>query len=65
LDAFASDGVAFALNLGDSVDGKQRVDAEAGFDAVLGCFEGRPYPSYHLVGNHCLYCLPRPRLNER
>lgn len=47
------------------VDGKQRPAAEAGFDTVLACFEGLPCPAYHLVGNHDLYNLPRPRLNER
>jgi hypothetical protein len=50
LAAFASERVAFALNLGDSVDGKQRGDPEAGFRAVTACFEGLPYPCYHLVG---------------
>ncbi|KAI8469803.1 MAG: manganese-dependent ADP-ribose/CDP-alcohol diphosphatase-like protein [Monoraphidium minutum] len=66
LAAFASERVSLALNLGDSVDGKQRaVDPHGGFDEVLACFEGRPYPSYHLIGNHDLYNLPRPEANKR
>lgn len=33
---------------------------------VLSCFDtvfGRSV--FHVLGNHCLYCLPRPMLNER
>jgi hypothetical protein len=48
-------GVAFCVNLGDSVDGKQRGAPEAGFEAVLRRFRGRPYPSYHVVG--CGACV--------
>lgn len=65
LSGLSAEGVSFVLNLGDSVDGKQREAPEAGFDAVLGCFEGLPFPSYHLIGNHELYNLPRPELNKR
>jgi hypothetical protein len=32
---------------------------------VLDVFHSLGRPTYHMLGNHCLYNLPRPRLNER
>ncbi|GBF93931.1 manganese-dependent ADP-ribose CDP-alcohol diphosphatase-like [Raphidocelis subcapitata] len=65
LDAFASERAAFALNLGDTVDGKQRGAPEPGFDAVMAVFGRSRVPCHHIVGNHDLYNLPHTRLNER
>lgn len=53
LRAFESERVAAAVNLGDAVDGKMRGcpgGAAAGFDDVMACFQGRPFPSYQMVG---------------
>jgi hypothetical protein len=32
---------------------------------VLAEFDGLGSRVYHMLGNHCLYNLPRPQLNER
>jgi hypothetical protein len=32
---------------------------------VLDVFHSLGRPTYHMLGNHCLYNLPRSRLNER
>ena len=73
--AFQRDEVSFGVNLGDIVDGKNRTAAEeqgldpeaAGEKAVgmaLEAFGILKKPFHHIIGNHCLYTMPRQRLNE-
>lgn len=50
LDAFAAQRAAFAINLGDTVDGKQRGAPEAGFGAVMEVFGRSRVPCHHIVG---------------
>ncbi|CAK7357315.1 unnamed protein product [Dovyalis caffra] len=53
----------FVINFGDIVDGKcpsdQSLDAVKKVDNEFQKFNG---PVYHLIGNHCLYNLPRDKL---
>lgn len=53
----------FVINLGDIVDGfcpkGKSVDAVEKVVREFHAFEG---PVYHLIGNHCLYNLPREQL---
>jgi hypothetical protein len=59
-------GLAFAIHFGDIVDGKCPKDkTRIAFDSVLSEFKAfRGGPVYHMIGNHCLYNLPRPELNQ-
>ena len=58
--------LAFAIHFGDIVDGYCPKDqSRTAFERVtseLGNFKGGPV--YHMIGNHCLYNLPRQELNE-
>ncbi|XVF11666.1 hypothetical protein REPUB_Repub08aG0046800 [Reevesia pubescens] len=53
----------FSINFGDIVDGKcpkdQTLNAET---KVVSEFENFNGPVYHMIGNHCLYNLPRDKL---
>ncbi|XVF49801.1 hypothetical protein PTKIN_Ptkin04bG0044900 [Pterospermum kingtungense] len=53
----------FAINFGDIVDGycprDQSLDT---LKKVAGEFENFNGPVYHMIGNHCLYNLPRDKL---
>lgn len=39
--------------------------SEQALTEVLDAFSLLPAATYHMLGNHCLYNLPRQRLNER
>lgn len=53
-------GVDFCVHLGDIVDGfNPRELAEGALDLVVGEFEKLEKPHYHMIGNHCLYNIPR------
>ncbi|GFH08357.1 metallo-dependent phosphatase [Haematococcus lacustris] len=39
--------------------------AEQVLDGLLEEFDKLEKPVYHMLGNHCLYNLPRPHLNQR
>ena len=39
--------------------------AEQGLSDVLSVFRALDVTTYHMIGNHCLYNLPRVILNER
>ncbi len=39
--------------------------SEEALTAVLDELHALGRPVYHMLGNHCLYNLPRARLNER
>uniref|UniRef100_A0A383VZW1 Manganese-dependent ADP-ribose/CDP-alcohol diphosphatase n=1 Tax=Tetradesmus obliquus TaxID=3088 RepID=A0A383VZW1_TETOB len=62
-------GVEFGIHFGDIVDGFQARDgqekSEQALSDVLQAFSQLPHPTYHMLGNHCLYNLPRARLNKR
>ncbi|TVU04558.1 hypothetical protein EJB05_47673, partial [Eragrostis curvula] len=60
----AHGGISFCLNLGDIVDGFCPKDRSAdAVQAVVREFDGfRGGPVYHMLGNHCLYNLPRSDL---
>lgn len=62
----AAGDLSFAVHFGDIVDGfcPKEKSLEA-VKRVLGNFqEFKGGPVYHMLGNHCLYNLPRPQLNE-
>ncbi|KAF3437541.1 hypothetical protein FNV43_RR20295 [Rhamnella rubrinervis] len=53
----------FALNFGDIVDGLCPKDQSLGtVRKVVEEFEKFNGPTYHMIGNHCLYNLPRDTL---
>ena len=56
--------VRFCINFGDIVDGFCPKDRSlAAVQAVVREFDGfRGGPAYHMLGNHCLYNLPRSEL---
>ncbi|KAG0603215.1 hypothetical protein M758_10G075900 [Ceratodon purpureus] len=58
--------LAFAIHFGDIVDGWCPKDqSRAAFERVIGELENfKGGRVYHMVGNHCLYNLPRQELNE-
>jgi manganese-dependent ADP-ribose/CDP-alcohol diphosphatase len=60
----AHGGVRFCVNFGDIVDGFCPRDRSlAAVRAVVREFDGfRGGPAYHMLGNHCLYNLPRSEL---
>jgi manganese-dependent ADP-ribose/CDP-alcohol diphosphatase len=39
--------------------------SEQALTDILQAFSLLPHPTYHMLGNHCLYNLPRARLNQR
>ncbi|KAK3124103.1 hypothetical protein QOZ80_8AG0640470 [Eleusine coracana subsp. coracana] len=57
-------GVKFCVNFGDIVDGFCPKDQSlSAVRAVVAEFDGfRGGPTYHMLGNHCLYNLPRADL---
>eukprot|EP00879_Flechtneria_rotunda_P008922 GHRR01009342.1.p1 GENE.GHRR01009342.1~~GHRR01009342.1.p1 ORF type:complete len:381 (+),score=139.15 GHRR01009342.1:401-1543(+) len=58
--------VQFGIHFGDILDGFQpKAESEAALSVVLDAFAQLGKPTYHMLGNHCLYNLPRKRLNER
>lgn len=60
----AHEGVRFCVNFGDIVDGFcPRERSLEAVRAVVREFDGfRGGPAYHMLGNHCLYNLPRSDL---
>lgn len=75
-DDFQARNVNFAIHLGDIVDGIQR-SAGAKYGGVKGALASAleqavaafsrfsAGTTYHVLGNHCLYCYTRERLRER
>lgn len=59
-------GLAFAIHFGDIVDGLCPKDqSREAFNRVLSLFGNYTGGHvYHMLGNHCLYNLPRTELNE-
>ncbi|KAJ4827204.1 hypothetical protein Tsubulata_016796 [Turnera subulata] len=58
-----SQKLMFAMNFGDIVDGKcPRGQSLTAVEKVVGEFEKFNGPVYHMIGNHCLYNLPRDKL---
>lgn len=55
--------VKFAINFGDTIDGfcpkEHSLSAIQKVIDEFGAFDG---PVYHMIGNHCLYNLPREKL---
>ena len=54
---------------GDILDGYHpNAESEAALDALLKVFDALEKPHWHMIGNHCLYNLPRevglPRHNN-
>ena len=57
--------VEFGIQFGDLIDGFNPKDqSEKAMQTVLTQFAKLQKPVYHMIGNHCLYNLPRQRLNE-
>jgi len=57
--------VEFGIQFGDLIDGFNPKDkSETALRSVLDEFALLCKPVYHILGNHCLYNLPRNRLNE-
>jgi len=57
--------VEFGIQFGDIIDGFNPKDkSETALQSVLDEFALLHKPVYHMIGNHCLYNLPRNRLNE-
>ncbi|CAM6086523.1 unnamed protein product [Calypogeia fissa] len=57
--------VIFAIHFGDLVDGLSKDESHVAFDKVLAGFNAFHGGSvYHMIGNHCLYNLPRVELNQ-
>lgn len=55
--------ISFSLNLGDIVDGYCPKDQSLNaVGKVAKEFENFNGPVYHMIGNHCLYNLPRSKL---
>ncbi|KAL3701892.1 hypothetical protein R1sor_019914 [Riccia sorocarpa] len=58
--------LSFAVHFGDLVDGKCPKEESAGAVSrileIFNSFQGGPV--YQMIGNHCLYNLPRPELNR-
>uniref|UniRef100_A0A0E0LXW8 Uncharacterized protein n=1 Tax=Oryza punctata TaxID=4537 RepID=A0A0E0LXW8_ORYPU len=56
-------GVRFCVNFGDIIDGFCPKDRSlAAVQAVVSEFNRFHGPAYHMLGNHCLYNLPRSKL---
>lgn len=56
----------FSIHFGDIIDGfHPKGKGEDALSVLLAEFERTGKPHYHMIGNHCLYNLERPVLNER
>lgn len=75
-DDFQAQNAKFAIHLGDVVDGKQHSAAPryGGVKGALACGLEQAVAAfgrftagntYHVLGNHCLYCYTRHRLRKR
>jgi hypothetical protein len=54
------------VHLGDCIDGLcPKTESEASMSAVVNTFKKYKGHIYHMLGNHCLYNLPRAVLNEQ
>lgn len=63
--AWQQQEVEFAVQCGDIIDGfNPKEQSETAMQTVLDEFAKLQKPVYHMIGNHCLYNLPRKRLNE-
>ncbi|BFI04553.1 manganese-dependent ADP-ribose/CDP-alcohol diphosphatase [Marchantia polymorpha subsp. ruderalis] len=58
--------ISFAIHFGDLVDGKcPKEESSKAVSQVLAIFDSfHGGPVYHMIGNHCLYNLPRAELNR-
>lgn len=66
VEDWAHQKVDFGVHMGDILDGFHPKDkSEEGLTDVLGVFNQLGKPVRHMLGNHCLYNLPRHRLNEQ
>jgi manganese-dependent ADP-ribose/CDP-alcohol diphosphatase len=55
--------VKFSINFGDIIDGFcPKAESVTAIEKVLKEFEKFDGPVYHMIGNHCLYNLPRSKL---
>ncbi|KAJ4786634.1 Manganese-dependent ADP-ribose/CDP-alcohol diphosphatase [Rhynchospora pubera] len=55
--------IKFSINFGDIVDGFcPKPDSIIAIQKVLNEFDKFDGPVYHMIGNHCLYNLPRTKL---
>lgn len=53
--------VDFCIHMGDILDGYNPSHlAESALGKVIAEFDNLQKPHYHMLGNHCLYNLPRP-----
>lgn len=63
--AWQQQQVEFAVQCGDIIDGfNPKEQSETAMQSVLDELAKLQKPVYHMIGNHCLYNLPRQRLNE-
>lgn len=64
-DSWRALPLAFAIQLGDVVDGRGTVDASReDLETVLGVLGELPFPVRHVLGNHC-FSVPRDELLPR
>ena len=60
-----SQHVDFGIQFGDLIDGfNPKAQSETAMQSVLHELAQLRKPVHHMIGNHCLYNLSRPRLNE-
>ena len=60
VSSWQHNGVDFCIHLGDIVDGfNPPALAEKALDAVKAEFDLLGRQHYHMIGNHCLYNIPR------
>lgn len=66
VETFKRENVEFCMHLGDIVDGFQPKDrSDQGLTDVLERLQPLDCKVHHMLGNHCLYNLPRAVLNQR
>lgn len=57
--------IRFSVNFGDIVDGFcPKAESLIAVQKILGEFSNFRGPVYHMIGNHCLYNLPRSELSS-
>eukprot|EP00953_Heterococcus_sp_UTEX-ZZ885_P005225 3292-Heterococcus_DN1.PRE.4 len=65
-EAWNSNKVQFGVHLGDCIDGLcPKTESQTAMTAVVNTFKKYRGHTYHMLGNHCLYNLPRAELNEQ
>ncbi|CAL8470374.1 g9916 [Coccomyxa elongata] len=66
VQAWKDEDVNFGIHFGDIIDGYHPKDQSmAALDAITASFDELGKPHWHMIGNHCLYNLPREVLNAR